>query len=80
MSAIISTPASTTVFTISDATPDSRRAFPFFVLLIDSLTLSLSTEQVMLVIISANYSCPMQTLCSKASHDNFSKLFYLLHQ
>ena len=41
------------VITISDPTPDSSAAFPFLILLIDSLIKSLSVEQGMLVIVSA---------------------------
>ena len=53
MSVIISAPASRAVFTISDTTPDSPAAYQSFILLIDSLTLSLSIKQGMLVIVSA---------------------------
>ena len=41
---VFSTPASTAFFTIYDTTPDSFAACPFFILLIDSLTVTLSIE------------------------------------
>ena len=81
MSAIISAPASRAVFTISDTTPDSPAAYQSFILLIDSLTMSLSIKQGMLVIVSAWDKLFLfhATLCLKASYDNCSKLFSFDH-
>ena len=42
MSVIISTSASPAAFTISNTKPDGSVAFPVFILLIDSRTMSLS--------------------------------------
>ena len=58
MSVIISTPASRGVFTISDTTPDSTAVFPFFMLLIDSLT----NAFVYLVRYAGNCICLEQTI------------------
>ena len=41
-SEIMSTPASTAALAISDTMPDVHAALPFFILLIDSVTVSLS--------------------------------------
>ena len=78
ISVIISTPAFPAVSTISDTTFDSPAAFLFPILLINSLTMSLSIEQGMLVIVSANYCCPMQTLWQLFQSLFFSSLIIIL--
>ena len=47
------TPVSPAAFTISDTKPDGLALFPFFFLLIDSLTMSLPVEQGTTVTVSA---------------------------
>ena len=46
------TPVSPTTFTISDTKPDGLALFPFFILLTDSLIMSLSVEQVTVATVS----------------------------
>ena len=78
----MSTPASPATFTISDTTRDSPAAFPFFILLIDALTMSLSIKQGTPLAVSA----PDKVFPSHANfviksfHDNIFKVFsYLYH-
>ena len=54
------TPASRTAFVISDTEPDGTEAFQFFILLIDSLTLSMSIKITPFCLSETNYSYPMQ--------------------
>ena len=71
------TPAFPVAFTISDNTPDGRAAFPFLILLIDFLTMSLSIKRGTPLTISVldKLFPSKETLGSKASHDGFSKHF-----
>ena len=72
----MSTPAFLATFVISDNTPDNRAIFIFFILLIHSLTMSIKqSAPEKLYLYETNYSYPMQALCSKSTHDNFSNLF-----
>ena len=70
------TPASLVTFTISETMPDCPADFSFFNVLIDPLTMPFSIKGVTLLTVNCSYS--MQILCSKTSHDNFSKLFLFL--
>ena len=55
------TPASRTVFVISDTEPDGTEVFQFFILLIDSLTLSMTIKiRTPFCLSETNYSYPMQ--------------------
>ena len=61
---IMSTSVSPAAFTISDTKPDSSAAFPFCILLIDSLTMSLYIKWGKPLMVSAgiNNSYPMQSV------------------
>ena len=71
------------VFTISDTKCDGPAAFPFFILLIHSLTMPLFVKlerQQTVSIWDKLFLSHVQSLFSKACHDNLSKLFsYLNH-
>ena len=54
------TPASRTAFVISDTEPDGTEVFQFFILMIDSLTLSMSIKITPFCLSETNYSYPMQ--------------------
>ena len=77
----MSTHVSPAAFIILDNKPAGPAAFPFFILMIDVLTIHclLSKVNYQLDLLEIKYSYPMQNLCSKA-YDNFSNLFsYLRH-
>ena len=66
---IMSTSVSPAAFTISDTKPDSSAAFPFCILLIDSLTMSLYIKWGKPLMVSAgiNNSYPMQSVFKYSS-------------
>ena len=77
---IMSTCASPAAFTISNTTPDSLAAFPFFILRIDTLCPALlGVVHHWLYLLETKLLYPMPAVYSRASHDNFSKLFSSLH-
>ena len=77
----MSTFVSPVAFTISDTTTDSSTTFLLFTLLIIFLDMSLSIELCCQLYLSKiNYSYPIQTVCSKALHNNFSNLISYFHQ